>query len=270
MKKMLLLGTLWFFSTQIFAEISLSEKEIKEEALARGNVKNVVQNIISNFEKKHPPERINSLPENISIGSNIMDLDRESRLSDPDFIKLLREELKHDFPSWFRNWKGCMLLNGAIWFDWEGKKIIALNFSSMREKELHKLVEPKLKEMLVLAAFPLGDNVISCRAERHYIRVDRIGDEIRYLSWDIKKDDVSLLHKNPALHLTKGTSVYQGTSGDVTVTFKRGDYTYSLETDSMVTGVTSLRVKNREKILLQEPCKPISLILSSKDIRLRA
>jgi hypothetical protein len=238
---------------------------------AKANVKILIQKILNEYDKNPAGSIPTQLPELVVIGRSVYDTETfKERMRDREFLTSLREELKKGLPSWFRNWKGCMILSGTIWFDWDGKEVIALNFTSERENKLGEMIKQKIGQLMDPASLPLGDNRVSCQTDKQYIRLDHLNDNYRYLAWDKKNSSSSLAHKPPSLKLNKGDFYTEGTGGNFTVTFKNGNFSYIV--DHAYIGrqtETYLIVKKGKKTISKRGCKASKLILTSSDLRFK-
>lgn len=113
---------------------------------------------------------------------------------------------------------------GDVWFDSDGK-IIAINYSSSAEhrrkdsltKETYRLLHPGIAHW--------KRNLLVCKAGKRLIRVDEVGDDLRYIAWD----DSKTISDKPDLVLFKGVQKMDGTLGSYTITFSNGPWTYSFE-----------------------------------------
>ena len=113
---------------------------------------------------------------------------------------------------------------GDIWFGPDGK-IIAINYSSPAERRRKDSLTEETYRLLYPGIAHWDRNVLVCKVGKRLIRVDEIGDDLRYISWG----DGKTISEKPDLVLYKGVQKVDGTLGSYTITFNSGPWTYSLD-----------------------------------------
>ncbi|WP_394772974.1 hypothetical protein [Flavobacterium sp.] len=122
-------------------------------------------------------------------------------------------------------WRGIMLNQGDIWIDTDGR-LVAINYQSQFEMNLiDKLIaEEKGKLNPVLANFK--EPVTILETSKFKIRIDDLGnDNYRYASWSLKQS----MSEKPDLIITNGKFIQDGTGGNHSYEFKKGNYIYTCD-----------------------------------------
>ncbi|WP_428230767.1 hypothetical protein [Flavobacterium sp.] len=120
-------------------------------------------------------------------------------------------------------WRGIMLGSGDIWIDTDGR-LISINYQSQYEKELKdKLITGK-KGKLNSALTNFKKPVCILETSKFRIRIDDLGnDSYRYASWSLKQS----MSEKPDLVLNNGKFIQEGTGGNHSFEFKKGNYIYT-------------------------------------------
>lgn len=148
-------------------------------------------------------------------------------------------------------WRGIMLDRGDLWIETDGK-IKALNYQSAFEakqkKDLINQQKTKLHASLKVFLVP----IYKIKTKSFLIRIDeQANNKYRYASWKIG----SLESSKPDLILTDGEWENDGTGGNHTITFRKGEFNYEIyrgiigEKDAPE---ISLTVKQKGKVILQQ------------------
>lgn len=119
-------------------------------------------------------------------------------------------------------WRGLMFLNGDIWLETNGK-LIAVNYQSNFEKlKLLELIDAdKLSLHESIRKFERPEFLLE--TSKYRIRIDNLGNDIyRYTSWLIN----SKMSDKPNLIVLNGEFVFDGSGGNSSFIFKKGDYIY--------------------------------------------
>jgi hypothetical protein len=122
-------------------------------------------------------------------------------------------------------WRGIMLNQGDIWMDTDGR-LMSINYQSQFEKDLkEKLIAgEKGKLNPVLAKFKEPVSILETSKFR--IRIDDLGnDNYRYASWSLKQS----MSEKPDLIITNGKFIQDGTGGNHSYEFKKGNYIYTCD-----------------------------------------
>lgn len=117
------------------------------------------------------------------------------------------------------------ILNGLIWFNDTGSKIVSINYSSAAEKEYQAEMQEKLRYALHPILKDYGHNVFLGRTEEGLFRIDETEKGLRYASWNGDQN----MSDEPDFILWNGVSEQQGTAGGWTTTFDNVDTQYILD-----------------------------------------
>ncbi|MCD9854062.1 hypothetical protein LUD75_05075 [Epilithonimonas sp. JDS] len=151
-------------------------------------------------------------------------------------------------------WRGIMLNRGDLWIESDGT-ITALNYQSDFEAKQKKdlITRQKTKLHASLKSFLLP--VYKFKTKNYLIRIDeQANNKYRYASWKIGSSESS----KPDMILTDGEWENDGTGGNHTITFKKGEFNYKIyrgiigEKDA---AEISLTVEQKGKIILQQDGK---------------
>lgn len=119
-------------------------------------------------------------------------------------------------------WRGIMLNQGDIWIDTDGR-LISINYQSQYEKELKDKLISNEKGKLNSALANFKEPVCVLETSKFRVRIDDLGDNnYRYASWSIKQS----MSEKPDLIITNGKWIQDGTGGNHSFEFKKGNYTY--------------------------------------------
>ncbi len=148
-------------------------------------------------------------------------------------------------------WRGIMYSWGIVWIDVLGG-LVAVNYDSKFEEEKIKELIKKAKETLHPSLKFFWEPVLIMETKKFRVRIDKVkGGDYRYASWSINSD----MSQKPDLIIEKGEVKHEGTGGNHSYTFVRGEYTYIC--DINVIGKTStpafLVVYHNGKEILNQP-----------------
>jgi hypothetical protein len=119
-------------------------------------------------------------------------------------------------------WRGMMLKNGLVWLDSEGK-VTAINHESAAEQIRRDNIIKSIRQKLHSSLQDFVEPVLEWKTKNYRIRIDLVGEgNYRYASWPV---DCSPGQK-PALIVTQGEMIPEGTGGNHHFDFCRGIYTY--------------------------------------------
>lgn len=120
--------------------------------------------------------------------------------------------------------RGIMLDNGLIWIDDEGF-ITAVNYQSNLEKQMEAQLIAQQKAHLHSSIKSLERPVYRIQTKHYFIRIDKLGEgQYRYASWKSGNAESC----RPAMVLSAGTMVIQGSGGNHSFTFTNGNYSYTV------------------------------------------
>lgn len=114
--------------------------------------------------------------------------------------------------------------DGGVWFDPDGK-IIAINYSSPAERRRKDSLTKETYRLLYPGIAHWDRNVLVCKAGERLIRVDEVGNDLRYIAWGKGK----AISDKPDLVLFKGVEKMDGELGSYNITFSNGPWTFLFE-----------------------------------------
>lgn len=151
-------------------------------------------------------------------------------------------------------WRGIMLNNGDLWIESDGK-IKALNYQSDYEINQKKSLIENDKKKLYSTLKVFKSPTYKIRTKSYLIRIDELENgKYRYASWKTGKSETS----KPDLVLTNGELKFDGSGGNHTIIFKKGEFNYKIyrgivgEKDA---AEISLTVEQKGKMILQQDGK---------------
>ena len=148
-------------------------------------------------------------------------------------------------------WRGIMLNSGDLWIESDGK-IKALNYQSHFELTQKKNLIRNDKSKLHSSLKTFKSPTYKIQTKSYLIRIDELANEkYRYASWKIGKSETS----KPDLILTNGTVRMEGSGGNHTIIFKKGEYNYEIYRgiigEKGAPDISLTVEKNKKKILYQ-------------------
>jgi len=151
-------------------------------------------------------------------------------------------------------WRGIMLADGDIWIESDGK-ITAVNYQSAFENKQKKDLIAGQKKNLHASLKSFLVPIYKIQTKTYLIRIDeQQNNKYRYASWKIGKPESS----KPDIIIPDGNWENDGSGGNHTITFKKGNFTYEIyrgiigEKDAPE---ISLTVKENAKTILQQDGK---------------
>lgn len=151
-------------------------------------------------------------------------------------------------------WRGIMMNRGDLWIESNGK-IKALNYQSDFEANQKQSLIDNDKKKLYSALKVFKVPVYKFNTKNYLIRIDELSNgKYRYASWKLGKSETS----KPDLILVNGELQFEGSGGNHTITFKKGEFYYKIYRG--IIGVKdaaqiSLTVEQNEKVILQQDGK---------------
>jgi hypothetical protein len=122
--------------------------------------------------------------------------------------------------------------SGEMWLNEKGQ-IQSINYSSKREQDLKTQLTKSIQSKMYPTVNHWDQNVLVLQSPKLLIRIDRIGNNIRYASWSKGRPT----SEKPDLVLNDGLEEAQGTMGGWTYTFKSGDWIYVIDDVEMCESV---------------------------------
>ena len=110
---------------------------------------------------------------------------------------------------------------GDVWFNSDGK-IVAINYSSLAERLRKDSLTAETYRLLYPGIAHWKRNLLVCKVGKRLIRIDEVGDDLRYIAWGAGKT----ISDKPDMVLFKGVQKMDGTQGSYFITFSNGQWTY--------------------------------------------
>ncbi|WDF47193.1 hypothetical protein PQ459_01630 [Chryseobacterium sp. KACC 21268] len=172
------------------------------------------------------------------------------------FDKKIIEEISNSkIDQWSEvGWRGIMLNRGDLWIESNGK-IKALNYQSDFEVNQKQSLINNDKKKLYSALKVFKIPVYKFTTKNYLIRIDELSNgKYRYASWKSGESETS----KPDLILVNGELQFDGSGGNHTITFKKGEFKYKIYRG--IIGVNeaaeiSLTVEQNGKVILQQDGK---------------
>ncbi len=236
-----------FAKTDAFSEEKNQYLNRFSEAVAKEDKEELSKWISYPLKRKNPLPNIHNEKEFINYYSIIFDDSLKNKIIKTSF----------NASNSIDNYRGLGILNGAIWFDSEGK-VMTINYQSQKETEKLNVIREKIKQEIHPSLKHFKENVLVCQSEKFLIRIDLMDDySYRYSSWSLPKK----INEEPDLILEKGTSEFLGTMGGIIYSFKNHSWTYNIEKINIAekdedTGLF-LRLYKNDKMEVNQRCKEI-------------
>jgi hypothetical protein len=249
MKYRILILLLLIFNLS-FAQNDLDKSEIEN-----------IQKLIKLFQTKNVDgiSKIISYPLNreypIPVVKN--EADFKKRFSQIFDQKIIDEISNSKIDQWSEvGWRGIMLNRGDLWIESDGK-IKALNYQSDFEINQKKSLINSDKKKLYFSLKSFKSPTYKIQTKSYLIRIDELDNgKYRYASWKTGKSESS----KPDLILTNGELEFEGSGGNHTITFKKGEFNYKIYrgiTGEKDAAEISLTVEQNGKIILDQDGKII-------------
>lgn len=169
--------------------------------------------------------------------------------------KIINEISNSKIDQWSKvGYRGIMFDDGNLWIESDGK-IIAVNFESDFETNQRKSLVNNDKKKLYSSLKSFKSPTYKIKTKSFLIRIDELNNgKYRYTSWKIGKSEST----KPDLILTNGYLQFDGSGGNHTITFKKGEFNYKIyrgiigEKDA---AEVSLTVEQNGKVILQQDGK---------------
>lgn len=153
-------------------------------------------------------------------------------------------------------WRGIMLDNGVLWIDTDGR-IIAFNYQSPFEAHQKQKIILNEKKNLFSTLRQYKLPVYKFTTQNYLIRIDQLKNgKYRYASWKLGKKEST----KPDLVLTNGEISMDGSGGNHTITFKKGEFNYIIYRKIIgekASPEINLTVEQNNKLILQQNGKMI-------------
>lgn len=117
---------------------------------------------------------------------------------------------------------------GDLWFDYDGN-IIGINEESERAETRRKKLEDSIRLQTHSSIRNWSSNQIVASSNKYLIRIDYVGDSLRYASWNKGKTQSD----KPDLIIMGGKWEQQGTMGGWTWTFVNNGWEYVVDQSNM-------------------------------------
>ena len=117
------------------------------------------------------------------------------------------------------------IFNGEIWLDYNGKKIVAFNYSSPAEDALADKLKAEAQSKIHPSVSKWKSNIMVCKSAGIILRLDDTDQGLRYVSWT----GGHKISDKPDLILYNGIEEAQGTMGGWKYTFTNGKWAYVID-----------------------------------------
>ena len=153
------------------------------------------------------------------------EVDFKKRFSQVFDAKIINQISNSKIDQWSEvGWRGIMLDNGDIWMDTDGK-ISALNYQSAFEKNQKNSIVVNDKKNLFPSLKQYKSPTYKLTTKSYLIRIDELSNgKYRYASWKLGKKEST----KPDLILTNGEIQMDGSGGNHSIIFKKGEYVYTI------------------------------------------
>jgi hypothetical protein len=125
--------------------------------------------------------------------------------------------------------------SGELWLDYDGE-IMTINYESDKETRLRTELTESIKAQSHPSVRDWIENEIVCRSKNLLIRIDSTDKGLRYASWSKGRT----IADKPDLILYNGNRESQGTLGGWTWTFTNGKWTYIIDDNEGLDGVSNV------------------------------
>lgn len=245
---------LFFFL--LISSIAFSQNE-KLDKIKTDNI----QNVITLFQTKNIDgiSKIVNYPlhREYPIPDVKNDTDFKKRFNQIFDAKIINQISNSKKEQWSEvGWRGIMFSDGDVWIN-ENGKIIAVNYQSPFETNQKNNIIINEKKNLYPSLRNFRIPVYKFHTKNYLIRIDQLDNgSHRYASWKLGKKE----YTKPDLLLTNGELQFDGSGGNHTITFKKGEFSYIIyrgiigEKDAAEIDLT---VEKNNKVILQQDGKLI-------------
>lgn len=204
------------------------------------NIKGISEIVNYPLSREYPLTDIKSKQELIKRFNDVFDR------------SIIDEVSKSKITDWSEvGWRGIMLHQGTMWIDTDGK-IIALNHQSETEKKQRLKLISEQKESLHSTLKVFKNPIYKFKTKHYLIRIDELENgKYRYASWKNNQNESA----KPDIILTDGNLEFSGSGGNHTITFKKGNFKYTVyrfHIGASDTPEISLSVEENNKGILNE------------------
>lgn len=172
----------------------------------------------------YPLLRVSPVP---NIANKDEFIKRYDEVFDEELIKVITQSTIDDWSP--VGWRGVMLNDGMIWFDYNGT-VSAINHSTAKEEVVKQEVLKKIQNSLHPSIASMLRPMLEWKTEKFRVRVDEVSNsKYRYAAWPVAKP----ISDKPDLVLQNGVVVQDGTGGNHYYEFRNGAYTYQIHVNEM-------------------------------------
>lgn len=157
-------------------------------------------------------------------------------------------------------WRGIMLNNGLIWIDYDGK-VHAINYLSTQEELLRNNIISELKNTLHESLREFEEPCLFCETENYKIRIDLLQENnYRLALWPKENEQ----NENPAIILTNGERIFDGSGGNHYYLFDYNNCQYILLIDVLSRDNGSFIIHKGISIRVQERIDKNNILVEEK------
>lgn len=159
-----------------------------------------------------------------SIKNKLEFVERYDELFDDKLTKLITSS--NPAKDWSEvGWRGITMGAGDVWLN-ESGSIIAINYESVAAIKHKNDLIAKDRNSLFESLKKFAEPICILETIKFRIRIDKMaGGMYRYASWNIK----SKMSDKPDLVIENGQYISEGSGGNHTYKFKKGDYIYDCD-----------------------------------------
>lgn len=215
MKNFIIIFCFIFFTSSAFAQLDKDKQSVVTafiNYIKKNDREGLAKKIAFPFEREYP----------IPVVKNKADfIKRYEEIFDDKLVKqIVNSKPATDWSD--GGWRGIVFMDGEIWLDLDGR-LLEVNGDTEAEKKIKAgmLAEDKKAVHASLKGFEMPLYIL--KTAKYLIRIDKINNTTyRYASW---KAGAKMTDK-PDLVITGNTITQEGSGGNHSYVFKKGEYTY--------------------------------------------
>jgi hypothetical protein len=251
MKKLLFTFCTLLFMFSLYAQDQLTAAHKKEinafiAEVKAGNKAAIAKRLHFPFKREYPIPVIKNKEEFIKRYDEIFDVKLVGLISKTD--------ADHD---WYAGgWRGIMFLDGDLWLNYDGS-LKAVNHQSAAEEKIKQKMIAADRKSVHPSLIKYSRPVHILKTAKYLIRIDDLDHaNYRYAAWKAS----AKMTDTPDIVITNGKFVADGTGGNHSYVFKKGEYTYTIEI--LIIGAidsppANLVVSKGDKEILLQPAQII-------------
>jgi len=182
--------------------------------IQQNKLQQLADRVVYPLKRPNPLPDIKNKTEFLNYYHLLLDTSTKKMAGNADINRLFELHNKYSIDDW----------RGMIWFDEKGN-ICQVNYSSPAEQRLKAQLTEKIKKKMYPGLNNWDENILVWRSSKWMVRVDKLGDNYRYIAWGRGKT----IADKPDLVLNDGLIEPFGTQGGVGYRFRNGIFTYELD-----------------------------------------